>query len=145
MDITPWMEFGWPIALLVLVLGAIGTGLGLFLRAYLKQQENEFAARRKEQERKDTLLTEQHEFIRELASNAIKESSAALQQMVEVRGFMQEATRGLALINEALNDHNNNSESCLKSLYNQYANVYEQVARLERTVLTQNNKVSTGD
>jgi len=143
MDITPWIDFGWPIALLVLVLGAIGTGLGLFLRAYLKQQADEFAARRKEQDRKDALLMEQHEFIRELASNSIKESSAALQQMAEVRGFMQEMTRGLALVNEQLHEHNNNSGNSLKGLGTQNQQIYDHVTQLERTMLTQ--KRSIGD
>jgi len=144
MDITPWIDFGWPIALLVLVLGAIGTGLGLFLRAYLKQQEDEFAARRKEQERKDVLLTEQHEFIRELAANAIKESSAALQQMAEVRGFMQEMTRALAILNEQFHEHSNNSDNCMGKLNTQNQQIYDHVTQLERTILTKEGRRNLG-
>lgn len=157
MDISPWLEFGWPIALLVLVLAAIGTGIGWFLKSYLKQQKeesdarisqqkDEFEARRREQDRKDKLLTEQHEFIRELASSSLKEVSAALQQMSDIRNFMQEMTRSLTILNEQTHDGHTEVLHKVDGLQSQNAQIYEHVVQLERTTLTgHSRKTAIGD
>ena len=133
MDISPWLNFGWPVALLVLVLSGLGIGLGWFLKAYLKQQKEEFDARTREQERKDLLLTEQHGFIRELASNALKESSAALAQMAEIRGFMHEMTRALSIINEQLDIHSKETATYVPTLQVTAKEIQERLAQIERT------------
>ncbi|MHA2263567.1 MAG: hypothetical protein ACXAEN_14320 [Candidatus Thorarchaeota archaeon] len=133
MDVSPWLEFGWPVALLVLILTGLGVGLSWFLKAYLKQQKEEFQARRKEQDRKDNLLMEQHEFIRDLATSAISEAAAALTQTAEIRGFMQEMIRSLAIINEQLHDHAVQSKAARKALKEQNQGLLTQVGQLERT------------
>ena len=133
MDVTPWMEFGGPFALLALVLTGAGIGLGWFLKAYLRQQKEEFVARRKEQERKDTLLMEQHEFIRDLATASMKETAAALAQMSDVRSYMGEMTRSLAIINEQLQEHAVHSRAVHDVLKEQHQAMALQVTQLERT------------
>ena len=133
MDISPWLEFGWPVALLVLVLASIGVGMGWFLKAYIKQQKDEFDARRKEQDRKDTLLMEQHEFIRDLATAALKESAAAIAQIAEIRSFMQEMVRSLTIINEQLNDHALKSIAVHDGIKEQNKGITVLIQELERT------------
>ena len=140
MDITPWLEFGWPVALLALVLTGLGVGLAWFLKAYLKQQKEEFIARRKEQDRKDNLLMEQHIFIRELATNALKESAAALLQMGEIRGFMHEMTRSLTIINEQIHKHAETTLTYVPALQETAREIKGQLSQLERTAF----KVHTG-
>ena len=140
MDISPWLNFGWPVALLVLVLSGLGIGLGWFLKAYLKQQKEEFDARTREQERKDLLLTEQHGFIRELASNALKESSAALAQMAEIRGFMHEMTRSLTIINEQLHAHAKETSTYVPTLQTTAKDIQGQLAQIERAAFMSHAK-----
>ena len=140
MDITAWMNYGWPVALLVLVLSGMGVGLGWFLKAYLKQQKEDFDSRKEERIRQDKLLTEQHEFIRELASTSLSEASAALAQMSGIKAFMSEMTRSLAIINEQLHDHSMESKNFGHALKEQNAMVLTQVAHLERTAITKHNR-----
>ena len=125
-------EAGGAIGILVFVLGGLGVGLGWFLKAYLKQQKEEFAVRTKEQDRKDTLLMEQHVFIRELASNSLKESAAAVAQMSEIRGFMHEMTRSLTIINEQLHAHAKTTATYVPALQSTAREIQAQLAQMER-------------
>jgi len=140
MDISPWLEFGWPVALLVLVLSGIGLGLGWFLKAYLKQQKEEFDARKKEQERKDILLTEQHGFIRDLAMASMKETASAIAQMADIKAFMQEMTRSLTIINEQLRSHTEATETYVPALQATAKEIQAQIAQIERTSLMSHSK-----
>lgn len=136
MDVSPWLEFGWPIALLVLVLSSIGIGLGWFLKSYLKQQQEEYEAKRADAARKDAILTEQQGFIRELALTSLQESKEAISQLAEIRNFMQEMTRSYAIINEQLHDHSEASRGHAEQLKAQNQMIHDRVLQLERTTLT---------
>ena len=130
--ISAW-EAGWAIGILCVVLIGVGTGLGWFLKAYLRQQKEEFVARRKEQDRKDNLLMEQHGFIRDLATASMKETAAALVQMGEVRGFMQEMIHSLSIINEQLHEHAKRTDTYVPALQETAKEIKGQLTQLERT------------
>jgi hypothetical protein len=140
MDISPWLEFGWPIGLLVLVLTSIGVGLGWFLKAYLRQQKAEFEARQEERKSKDGLILEQHEFVKGLATSALAESSEAIKRQGETNNFLKEITRSLTIMNEQLHDHAVECENGLVGIKTQNQQIYDHVIQLERTALTSHGR-----
>ena len=120
-------EAGWAVGILVLVLVAIGTGAGLFLKAYLKQQKEEFEARKKEQkeefearekeqERKNSLLKEQHDFIRQLATTTIQERASYIESFTKITLALSEINKSLSSLNTNFSEHLNDTKTAISQL-----------------------------
>lgn len=112
-DISPWFQFGFPAALLVLILGALGWGARWFLKRYLDQQEKAFVARQEERTRREKVIDEQQEFIKGLVLQSMAEhkesiatqikTAACLDSIVEtLQGFKMEFSTHLVQETEML-------------------------------------------
>lgn len=123
---SAWSE-GWAVGILVLVLTAIGTGAGLFLKAYLKQQKEEFEARKKEQkeefearekeqERKNGLLKEQHDFIKELATTTLQERTSHIETSTQITIALGGINKSLASLNDNFSEHLKDTKFAISQL-----------------------------
>jgi uncharacterized protein HemX len=135
MEIQPWLEFGWPVALLVLVLSGIGIGFGIFLRNYLEQQKTEFNERQKNTEAKNALIQEQHIFIRTLAENAMNDMRSYMEGYNRLVTALKEITKSLASLNAAYQQHVVMSDNKLSTLQDGHNDICVELRHIERATI----------
>jgi hypothetical protein len=97
-DISPWLEFGWPVGLLVLVLSAFGAFIAFMFREMNKRQVREQEERQVEREQREVIINEQHAFIKKLSNDAIANLERAISSQEKTARALDEITRSLALI-----------------------------------------------
>lgn len=138
-DVTPWLDAGWSVALLVLVLSAIGIGLRWFLKAYLEQQEKEFEARQQERMRNQLLITEQQEFIKGLAQNAIADLQKAIETQSKTAQALEEIVAMLLSMNKQISrtmEQLTQIENGQTDLSTEHLSITTHIRELDRTIMT---------
>lgn len=116
MDISPWFQFGFPAALTVLIIVGLGLGAKWFLKRYLDQQAEEFKARQAERKAKEETIQEQHNFIKQLAQQAMAEMKSAVSANVKTASALEEITQALATMNATYSTHVKDSSQKLEEL-----------------------------
>lgn len=126
-DISPWLEFGWPVALLVLVLTGVGAGIGWLFREWNKRQAKEEEGRKEEREQRERILSEQHSFIKSLAENSIANLERAIAGQEKTAVALEEITKSLSVISE-------NCQSKLVENGRQLERLEEAQCRIEQNI-----------